>query len=175
MVARSIIVSLSLLCLFVLTMPAQAEETLKFGYVDIQKVIFTSETGQVEVQKLKEFQEKRQSKISDVEEQLNSMERELSKQLFTLTESAKATKEEDIRNKKLELKRLLEDSEYELARRKKSMLDKLQKEIVTIIQQVGEKDKYSLILELTGSNIVYANTAYDLTDRIIAEYDKKDK
>ncbi|MBN2382910.1 OmpH family outer membrane protein [bacterium] len=161
-----------ILTLFLLVPIVQAEESMKFGYVDIQKVIFSSAYGQTEVQKLKDFQEKRQKKISDVEEQLNQMEREFQKQSFTLTEDAKNVKGEEIRTKKLELKRLLEDSEYELDRRKKAMLDLMQQDIVLIIQKLGTDEKYSLILEVTGSNVVYANTAYDITDRVVALYDK---
>jgi len=67
---------------------------------------------------------------------------------------------------------LLEDSEYELARRKKAMLEDVNKDIVKLIQQIGKKENYSLILEVTGGNVIYANESYDLTQRIVEDYDK---
>ena len=118
------------------------------------------------------FQEKRQETITSKENELNDLEKELTQQLFTLSEAAKESKEEEIRKKKLELKRLLEDSEYELSLRKKEALEKINIDIVELIQKIGERGNYSLILEITGGNVIYANTALDLTDAVIAEYDQ---
>lgn len=155
-----------------LVSPVTADDSFKFGFVDVQKVIFTSITGKAAIQKVKGFQEKRQSEITVIENTLNTLEKDLTKQLFSLTEEAIAVKKEDIRKKKMELKRLLEDSEYELDKRKKELLESVNRDIVAIIQKMGKDEGYHLILEVTGSNVIYADLGKDLTDKIITMYDK---
>ncbi|MFC1851107.1 OmpH family outer membrane protein [candidate division CSSED10-310 bacterium] len=165
------IIGILFLTLFLIN-SAAAQAASKMGYVDIQKVIFKSESGKQAINAVKSFQEKRQDEISRAEQELNQLEKDLSKQILALTDAAKSIKEEDIRKKKLRLKRLLEDSEYELAKRKKGAIEEVNKKIVLLIRDIGKNEGYSIILEVTGGNVIYANPALDLTDRIIAEFDK---
>lgn len=169
---KKMIIGFILIMSFVLSQQVFAQDNLKFGYVDIQKVIFSSNKGKTAIAVVKKFQQRRQREISDLEDEVNKLEKDLSKQLFSITEEAKAIKDEDIRSKKLKLKRLLQDSEYELSKRKKDALNKVNKKVVFLIQKLGKEQHYSLILELTGSNIIYAGNSFDLTQKIIDELDK---
>lgn len=170
---KLLVTTIAILVLLLYIPAVSAQTALKMGYVDIQKVIFVSETGKQAINQVKIFQETRQKEITKAEAELNELEKALSKQLFSLTDDAKAEKDEEIRAKKLLLKRLLEDSEYELNKRKKEVLSQINSEIVILIQKLGKDEGYGLILEVTGSNIIYGDQAYDLTDKVISLYDKK--
>jgi len=72
------IVSLFVVCFMaaIFTQPAVAQDSMKFGYVDVQRVVFTSQTGKGAINKIKLFQETRQKDITTLENELNLLEKE---------------------------------------------------------------------------------------------------
>ena len=52
-------------------------------------------------------------------------------------------------------------------------LNNLRQDIMPVIEKIGKEKGFSLILDLTTSGIAYYDTAIDITDDVIAEYDKK--
>jgi outer membrane protein len=63
--------------------------------------------------------------------------------------------------------RLAGDYQSELQQKDQEYTQKILKEIDKIIKGVGEKEKYSIILEKTQGGILFATPAADITDKII--------
>ena len=148
-----------------------AADELKIGYVNAQRIIEESKAGKQAYQKLKELQDEHKSKVEAKKSDIESKEEELRKQYMTLSESAKMEKEENLRKEKKEFKRMLEDADTEIGAREKSYLEKIDKEVMEVIDKVGKEEGYTVILGQVGSLILYANPTIDLTDKVIQKYD----
>ncbi|MBI2987246.1 MAG: OmpH family outer membrane protein [Deltaproteobacteria bacterium] len=158
-----------LLALFAL--PVWAQETLKIGVVDIQRVISESEAG-------KAAKEKFQSQVKKVEANLLKEKQEVEKLKGDLDRKSALLKEEDRRNLEKEIQRrergyLLSarDSQEELRQREGEMTAEVFKDIVKIVGDVGKGEKFSLIVE--RSQIPYSDDAIDITKKVVDLYNSR--
>src|SRR3972149_11311699 len=94
-----------------------ADPAVKLGFVDIQAVISQSKEGQGARNKGAAEAAEKQKEIGLKEAEHKRMDAELQKQAPVLSDAAKKDREEDIRRKLRDLKRLTEDFNRDLAKR----------------------------------------------------------
>ena len=70
----------------------------------------------------------------------------------------------DIINKKRDLKRQQDEFREDYNIRRSEELDKLQKQIIEVIQAVAKEQSYDLIL---SDGVVWANDSIDMTDQVL--------
>jgi len=78
--------------------------------------------------------------------------------------------EDDLALKKQNFLKVLQDYEAELQKKDQEWTEKILKEVEKVIYKIGKTEGYDLILE--KSAVLYAPEAYDITDKVIREYDK---
>ncbi|MBN1551283.1 OmpH family outer membrane protein [bacterium] len=148
----------------------RAEDVTKIGFVNAQRIIEESKAGIDAYQKLKQLQDKHKELVEIKKAGIEKAEEEYLKQYMTLSETAKNEKEEQLRNDRKDFKRMLEDADSEIAQKEKQYMEKIQKEVMDIIQQLGKEEGYTLILDKV--TVLYASQAIDLTDKVILKYDQ---
>ncbi len=168
MLNKTIIALLSII--LVVPLKAIAEQPAKIGFIDIQKVIQDSKAGKDARLKLEEFHSKRQKSIDEEQEKVIDFENEIYRQKFTLTDEALARKEQTLSDMKINLKRLLEDSERELERMQEKYFKTITEEITQIVENYGKSEGYDLII--SKAMVLYGNPSVNLTERIIKRYDE---
>jgi len=155
---------------------ASASAADKIGFVDIKEVFFQSEAGKKEMGDVQKNVEKKKTVIQEKEKELRKLRSELDKQRPVLTKEAYDKKELDYQAELKDYKRLVEDSNDELAREEQEIKKKLIPDIVKTAKEIGEKEGYAIILDIssglyTGVLLYYAETN-DLTAKVIKEYNK---
>jgi outer membrane protein len=70
-----------------------------------------------------------------------------------------------------DFKTLQKKYEQELQQIQKQLVSQIKKDVLDLVNEVGKRDGYQLIIEKVG--VLYVPNAMDLTDRIIQEYNKK--
>jgi outer membrane protein len=50
------------------------------------------------------------------------------------------------------------------------IISRIQKEVVELVQEIGKKEGYTLIVEKRTGGVVYAPTSIDITDAVIQIY-----
>ena len=78
--------------------------------------------------------------------------------------------ETEFESKRLDLKRRFEDSQAELQKKDQELTGKIIQELQGIIKEVGDRDGYTLILELGSSPVLYFKKSSDITDDVLAVY-----
>ena len=152
---------------------AMAADTMKLGYVDLQKALNMSSAGKAAKDKMKAKFKDYEADVQKKQEELKKLKEDLEKQAMLLSAEARATKERDYQQKVKDYQRLTKDIQEELQQTDADYTRKILEDIFKVVQQIGKQDGFTLILEKTESSILYANESIDLTERIIQTYDKQ--
>lgn len=163
------IIALLVLTLFVAVSVHAAE--VKIGYVDLQKALNNCEAGKAAKEKIsvkvKEYEEQIDLKQKD----LKKMKDDLDKQGLILTDEKRAVKKRDFDQKIKDLERLTKDIQEELQQQDAEFTRQIITDFSKVINELGEKEGYTVILEKTESALLYADQNADLTDKAIKAYD----
>ena len=92
-----------------------------------------------------------------------------------LSDDARLEKQSSYQLGLKDFKRLYEDAQEELRREDAKLSEKILKDLQAVIEEFGEKEKFDLILEKTQSAVMYRNSKYDITSKIILLYDDSQK
>ncbi len=150
--------------------PAAAAE--KTGFVNVQEVMVTSAVGKKETDELKKGYEKAKAVIEGKEAELQKLKDELDKQRPLLKEEAVKEKETVFQNKYRDYQTLLKTSEEELQGKDRDLQKKMIPEIMKIVQAIGEKEKYTMIVDYGLIPLAYRAKENDLTKRVLDEFNK---
>jgi outer membrane protein len=144
----------------------------KTGFIDIREIMVKSDAGKKASVEFKKFYEKDRSKIQERETELKKLKDELEKQKTILTETAMKEKETVYQKKFRDYQLLVKDSNEELQRRDQELSKKLIPEILKVVQAIGEREKYTLIIDIGTTPVAYYTKESDITARVTEELNK---
>jgi len=150
--------------------PAEAAE--KTGFVDIREIMLTSSTGKKAAEDFKKSFEKDKAAIQEKEAELKKLKDELEKQRPLLKEDAMKEKELAYQKKFRDYQIMVKDSNEELQAKDQDLSRKIIPEILKLVQSIGEKEKYSMIVDVSAIPLAYYSKENDLTKRVIDEFNK---
>ena len=173
MVKRSSIISA--VALFCLALGAQAQQPpAKVGVISIQGAIVGTKDGQKASQaidakftpKKKEF-DTRQNEVAQLQDQYN-------KGGSVMAEEKRNQLAREIDEKKKRLERDMQDAEEDLKTEQQKVLQGLGQRMMAVIEKYAKDNGYSMILDVSNPNtpVLYASSGIDITQDIIALYDK---
>jgi outer membrane protein len=141
--------------------------------VDIQSVISQSKEGQAARNTVAAEAAEKQKEIGLKEAEIKQMDADLQKQGPVLSDAAKKDREEDIRRKLRDLKRLTEDFNRDLAKRESELLNDLLRDVTTVIRDYGKEKGLTLIVEKGQGGVIYGSDPADLTKEILERYNNR--
>lgn len=144
----------------------------KTGFVDVREVMFTSNAGKKEADDIKKSIDKTKAIIKERETELSKLKDELEKQKPLLKEEALKDKELVYQKKYRDYQNLVKDSNEELQAKEQEILKKLIPDILKVIQAIGEKEKYGMIVDISQIPLAYHAKENELTKRVIEEFNK---
>lgn len=151
-----------------------AEKTLKIGYVDIQKAVNESQTGQMAIKTMTDIMMAKQKSVEDKGKEIEKLKAEVEKQAAVLSPEAKKQKEEKLEKDWRDYQRMVRDSQEEVQKKEIELINPIIKGLRGIIKQIGEEEGYTIILQ-KADLILYSSPAYDLTEKVIKRYDQPQK
>ena len=151
---------------------ALGAETFKIGILDFQKCFDESNEGRRIFGDLRKKQEALQGKLTQKENELKSLQKELEKQSLMLNLDAKEDKQKEFERKKRELQYLFQDVNEEMNKAKRSAQKQIFDDLKGIIDKIAKEGGYEIILEATQSRVVFWSGKADITEEVIAEYNK---
>jgi outer membrane protein len=162
---------LSVCCSLLLSSPLAYAAEVKIAYINIKRVFNESKRGMKEKEI---FTAKVKALKNDVEkkrEAIEALKESLEKKASMLSEQARREQEKEYQQKVREYEWLVKDSNEELRKMEQEMLDKLMKSLQKVVENIGAKENYTLILEENASSILYALKEMDITDQVIKAFD----
>lgn len=156
----------------VLVTSASAQD-IKIGYVDLQRALNDSEAGKKAKEEFKKQVDKLQVDLKKQKDQLDSLKDRLEKKALVMKEDERREMEKDYQRKLRDFERNYKDSQGELQLKDNELTRDLLQELQAVIAEYGKKGNYTVILELSSSSVLYGDPKVDLTDQIIAAYNKR--
>jgi outer membrane protein len=143
----------------------------KFAFVDseyIRNNIPAFTAAQQQLDKLSEGWEK---EVADGYAAVEQMYKDYQAEVVLLTQDQKRKREEAIIAREKEVKDLQNayfGMEGELFKKREEMVKPIQDEILRAIKEISVEGSYAVIFDTsTGSNILFANPRYDLSDQVL--------
>jgi outer membrane protein len=147
----------------------------KIGFVNVKEVLMTSDVGKATLEEFKKTVEKVTKTKQDKEKELQKLKDELEKQRPVLNEKAMKDKEQAYQKKFREYQDLLKDANEDMQGREQEFLSKYYPEIMKIVSNIGEKENYTLIVDLSAVPLAYHTKDNILTPRVTQEFNKLKK
>jgi outer membrane protein len=166
-------------CLFfaiiMLPFSLRAADTVKFGSIDVQKVLNESEAGKKAKSDLESLIKSRQSGIDEKGKVIEKLRADIEKQVSVLSAEARKNKEDELEKIFREYQRIVQDSQTEIKKKEGDFTDTILREVRELIEKIGEEEGYTLIIE--KGMVLYSNKGIDITDSVLKKYDtfKKSK
>lgn len=164
-----IIATLVLALVFIGSWATAAEKT---GFVNVREVLTTSNAGKRANEDFKKLIEKNRAPLQERENELKKLMDELEKQRPLLKEEVLRDRELAFQKKHRDYQIAVEDSNKELQLRQQELSNSLVPEILKVIQAIGAREKYVMIIDIETPTLAYYDPGSDLTKRVIEEFNR---
>jgi Skp family chaperone for outer membrane proteins len=169
--STSKIVLIPLVVLAILVTLGYSQQAVKIGVVNSQDVLEKSAEGKRVMAQIQDKDKQNQSRLGTLDEEIRKLETRINTQRLTLTNEAMMQLSSDLEKKRTERKRFGEDSLREMQEFTGRLFQRVQTELLPIIEQVGNDKNLDIILDLARSGAIYFNPTIDLTQEVITKYD----
>ena len=143
----------------------------KIGVINSQDVLERSAEGKRVIARLQEKDKSNQAAVDKLDQEINSLQTRLNTGRLTLTEEQLYNMNADLNKKQTDRKRIAEDAARDFQDLQVKLFNKVQSELIPIIDQLGKEKGLDVILDLAKSGAVYFNPAIDVTEDVIKRYD----
>lgn len=152
---------------------ALAQERIKIGFIDIQRIIAESQAGKKAKDRFQAQVKKAETDVQKERQDLERLKGDLDKKGPLLKEEERRNLEADFQKRSVSLQRTMGDYQQDLQRKNNEMMAEILKELEQVVTEIGKAEKFTLILE--RSQILYSDQATDITSRVIEVYNSRVK
>jgi outer membrane protein len=149
-----------------------AAQNVKVGVVDLQKFQKNSKAFQKASVGVKKKFDDMQQKLNDERNTVAKLDEELKKQSMMLSLDAQEDKKRELEKKQRQFKFMYDEFSQEMKDTEMEAIKRVMKELEKVVEKIGEKEGYTIILERRTLGLLYFNNTIDLTDRVTDAYDK---
>ncbi len=150
-----------------------ADSSPKLAFVDIQKALEQTKSGQKVQKEFKTEVDNEQKNIDRKKAEYESLKESLEKQRGSLNEATLHEKEESLLTLERELKRSFQDSQEKLRRKNANLVGELVKKMRELIETIGKDQGYSMIFEKNSQAMIFADPSSDITDEVVKKFDNQ--
>lgn len=144
----------------------------QIGYVDFNRALNEVSDGKKAKQRLKDEFDEKQQKLDTMEAQVRKTKDTLDRDRLLISEDALRQRESEYQRKYGELEQRFAMFKTDMEKREQELTQEILARLRQIVRDIGREEGYSLILEKSQDVVLYAPEGGDLTDRVIAVYDK---
>lgn len=178
----TLVISILTMLFFAATAMAAGGKT---AYIDTQVVFDKAKLGKKYQGIVREYYESRK-KILDMDaDEIQKLQDEYNKQkqAKALNEKALREKEETVNRKISEFQKKRDEFSGEIGKKNEELSSEFNQQMVAVLKDIAKREKVSLVLNKTINvlskaevpSILYADEDMDLTEKVIAELDKKEE
>lgn len=166
---KTAVVMIGVICF----MAAQAVAgDFKLGVIDFQKVLSNSSPGKLASAELNEKGKEMEEAIKKQEEELMALKETLEREALVMGKEKSEQKQREFRIKVNDFKTLKNNSVKDFKQIQARYFNRIKTEVLELAAQMGKKEGFDLILEVNEGGVLFFADRVDITDRLIAEYNK---
>lgn len=145
--------------------PAAAE--FKVAVVDMQRALNECDAGKKAKDQVKAKFERSQESLKRERDDLDRRKADYEKKALVLKEDERRNLERELENRGLEFKRKYEDFQRDLKRTDAELTSGIVEELYGIVRDLGERNRYTMVLEASSGQLLYADKSIDVTDEVV--------
>ncbi len=162
-VTTKLITFLAGACLMTGAALATANDSMRIGFVSIDRILREAGPAKKALQKLEKEFASRDAELQKLAKQQKDLQTALEKDGMTMAESDRRNKEGELARINRDLQRLQREFREDLNMRKNEELAQVIERANKVVQQIAEQEKYDLILQ----EAVFRSPRIDITDKVI--------
>ena len=140
-------------------------QELRVGVVLPDRVIKESNMTKLADAKLQHEFSKREKELLETDKTFKAAIEKFERDAPTMSESQRQTRQKQFAEQDRDLKRKGREFQEELNARRNEEMQQVFDRASKVIKQIGESEKYDLIIEATGT--LYVNPKHDITDKVL--------
>jgi outer membrane protein len=153
---------------------AYAADVAKIGVVDLQRVIDTSNVGKRSSEEIKQQGTRMEETLKEKEAELEELKKTLDQKAVVMSQDALEENKRVLRVKTNDFKSLRKRYLERLKEMNVTLSNRIREDVFEIVEDIGRRGGYQLVLERQIGGVVYAPNAIDITDKVIEEYNRVD-
>lgn len=150
-----------------------AQERIRIGFVDIQRVIAESQAGKRAKDRFQAQIKKAEADVQRERQDLERMRADLDKKGPLLKDEERRNLEGDFQKRSVILQRTMGDYQQDLRQKESEMMADILKELEGVVNDLGKAENFTVILE--RSQILYSDQGTDITNKVIESYNSRAK
>ncbi|OGQ04747.1 MAG: hypothetical protein A3F82_08175 [Deltaproteobacteria bacterium RIFCSPLOWO2_12_FULL_44_12] len=148
---------------------------MRFGMVDFQKALYETNEGKRAEASLNAAMNEKKKKFDILRGELDAMKTDFEKQRLVLSGQPLEEKKQALQKKLIEVEQTGASYEQDLGNKKADALKKILTGLQGVVQDIGQKEGFTLIFEKSGGGVLFSSGAEDITDRVIKAYNASAK
>jgi len=144
---------------------------LKVAVVDLQGALNATSEGLAAKETLRNKHLAKQEQVDKMKAELDTMEEKIKSPV--ISEDAQNELKEKYRVKKGQLIEFVTRAKEEEDRENQQLSARILEGLIKITQEIAKAEGYSIILEKSGSGVVYFEDSMDITDRVVKIYNER--
>ena len=145
----------------------------KIGFVEVKQVFDECTATQQATLSLKKQIELRQAGLQKEQEEIGNLQTELRDKEVVLSESEKDKRKKEIEARISALQKEADAAKEEITAEERDLTNTIIDSIKEVITDIAKTEGFGLVLE--KNSILYAESATDLTERVVEKLNKKQK
>ena len=149
------------------------DDKLTIGVVDLDQAITSTNEGRAAREEFDRKKRQAEQKLIPLIEQYRQKLDALEAKKFVLSDDARIQKQLDLAEIQNQIENGRKEMEGQLRVDRERLIAPLQAKLIKVVQEAGREEGFSLILHRNSPGILYSKEALDITDLIIAKFNKK--
>lgn len=158
----------AIISLCFVTVSSFGADVAKIGVVNFQRIFDASNAGKQASAEINKQGKKMESDLNENGKEIEEIRKKLEREALVMSKEMREEKEREFRIKVNDLKVLKNKYEKNLREVQKRLIKRIRKEVLDIVEEIGKKEGYLLIIENIG--VLYSPNTLDITDKIIEKY-----
>ena len=158
---------IAMICLFGCTNVSYGANVAKIGIIDFQRIIVNSDLGKASSKILKDRGNEMTTTLKEKESEIESLKKELDQKSLAMSKEAREDQERIIRDKIDDLQKTQRQFSRVLNELQNNLSGELNQKVAEIVEGMGKKEGYTLIMDRRFGVVMYAPNDIDITDKVI--------
>jgi outer membrane protein len=149
------------------------DDALKIGVVDLDQAITSTNEGRAAREEFDRKKRQLEGRIMPLMEEYRTGIEEFEAKKFVLSDDARFQKQLDMAELQNKIENERKQIEGQLQVDRERLVAPLRNKLISIVEEVGRDEGFSLILHRNSPGIMYSKEALDVTELIIKKFNQK--
>ncbi|MBN1931216.1 MAG: OmpH family outer membrane protein [Desulfobacterales bacterium] len=155
---------------FCISMSSYAADVAKIGVVDFQRILETSSAGKDAQIEINKQGKKMEADLKEKGDEIEELKKKLERETLVMSKEMREEKEREVRIKINDFKTLQKKYLDDFKGFEAKLVRRIQEAVFNLVDDIGKKEGYLLIVEKRQGGVLYAPNSIDITDQLIQQY-----